>query len=155
MASLKAIPRNKLEDELSEIETSIGGTEAAIAAIRTEMETRLALPLQELSKLKAKAGEYRDEIRRREAADAIVPTVSDHALLRYIERVHGIEIEEIRSWLLEKADAAIRLGAYAVQLQDCRLVIKGATVVTVVTEEKVEKPKKLSRARREILEDAE
>ncbi|WP_271024933.1 hypothetical protein [Rhizobium sp. RCAM05973] len=155
MASLKAVPRNKLEDDLSNLVTEIAGAESTITAIRTEMEVRLAQPLQELSRLKAKASEYRDEIKRREAADSLVPAVSDHALLRYIERVHGIEIETIRSYLLERADSAIRLGASAVHLEDCRLIIKGHSVVTVVTEERVEKPKKLSRARREQLEATE
>lgn len=156
MSSLKAVPRNKLETDLDESRAAVAKVEAAIATIRTEMETRLSGPLAEVSKLRQRSVEIRSELQRREAADAIVPTVSDHALIRYIERVHGIPMEAIRQQILLKAENAIRLGAGAVRLEDCTLVIKGSTVVTVKADDKNLQPvKKLTRAQREQREAAE
>lgn len=154
MSSLRAVPRSKLEGDLSDLRTQIATAEAQISAIRSEMEARLAEPIKTVSGLKAKATEISNEIGRREANDAIVPTVSDHALIRYIERVHGIDIEHIRSSLLDKAALGIKTGAASVRVDDCTLVIKGSTVVTVmVDEKKAPVVRKMTRARRERMEE--
>jgi len=64
-------------------------------------------------------------------------TVSDHAVLRYLEREHGIDVEAIRSHLAGPALRAAELGAIAVQVEHIKLVIRAvepgrAVVVTTL-----------------------
>lgn len=62
------------------------------------------------------------------------PIVSDHALLRYLERVKGVDVESIKSEMLTPTvRMAINAGAQAVKLGcGAKIVIKGATIVTVL-----------------------
>ena len=72
-------------------------------------------------------------------ARAVDLSVSDHAVLRYLERRHGMDIEAIRLHLAGRAMNAARLGAVAVQIENVRLFMRdnatvdGCTRVSVVT----------------------
>ena len=65
--------------------------------------------------------------------------VSDRAVLRYLERRHGMDIEAIRGHLASKAINAARLGAISLQVENVRLILRdndavdGRTQVWVVT----------------------
>ena len=48
--------------------------------------------------------------RRRNASDK--PFVSDHAVLRYLERVHGLPVEEIRNGILQNLPKRDREGIF-------------------------------------------
>lgn len=63
--------------------------------------------------------------------------VSDHALIRWLERVHGIDMEGFREML--RQDVARMIGTivpateFTVILGDrTRIAVKGGTVVTVI-----------------------
>jgi hypothetical protein len=58
--------------------------------------------------------------------------VSDHALLRYIERVRGIDIDRLRGELADKVQGAVNLGAasYAVDGVTFRLIDN--RIVTII-----------------------
>jgi hypothetical protein len=64
--------------------------------------------------------------------------VTDHALLRYIERIHGVDVEilraELRQMALRGAEAAERIGGgeYTIVCEPLRLRVVGANVVTVL-----------------------
>ena len=61
-------------------------------------------------------------------------TVSDHAVLRYIERIHGIDVERIRHEMMPKELAkAIDMagGCGKFPTGECRYVVRDNTVVTV------------------------
>lgn len=60
--------------------------------------------------------------------------ISDHAVLRYLERVHHLDIEAIRDEMRCPAlDTASRIGCNTVILGNgARLRLKGQHVVTVV-----------------------
>lgn len=62
------------------------------------------------------------------------PIVSDHALIRYLERVKGVNTDAIKAEMLSPTvRAAINVGAHAVKLGcGARLMIKGSTIVTVL-----------------------
>jgi predicted nucleic acid-binding Zn-ribbon protein len=61
------------------------------------------------------------------------PRVSDHAVIRYLEREYGFTFEDIREKLLTPfVLAAMDAGAEAVQLNGGTLKLKGRTVVTYV-----------------------
>lgn len=64
--------------------------------------------------------------------------VTDHAVLRYLERVHNVDVEAFRDALrAEVSDAAIAAGAtiggpYAVKSGRHTYICQGETVITVV-----------------------
>lgn len=59
--------------------------------------------------------------------------VSEHALLRYLERVKGLDLRAIEQEMLtQKATLAIELGAHAVPIGDgLEMIIKNRNVITV------------------------
>lgn len=62
------------------------------------------------------------------------PYVTDHALLRYLERVMGIDVERIREEMISEAmRIGVEFGASAVKLGTGeRMVLQGSTIVTVL-----------------------
>lgn len=62
------------------------------------------------------------------------PYVTDHALLRYMERVMGIEVEKIREQMIsETLRLGVEMGAASVKLGTGeRMVLQGSTIVTVL-----------------------
>lgn len=65
--------------------------------------------------------------------------VSDHAVLRYLQRRHGVDIEAVRHHLAGLAVNAAELGAVAVRVEAVRLFLReanigeGQVLVTVAT----------------------
>ena len=155
MSSLKSVPRAKLESDLVDLRQEAARTGAAVEAVRAEMTARLREPTAALQRANERIGAIGAELAARKARDAAVPTISDHAILRYIERVHGIDVESLRDGILTRqVEDAIRSGASAVKLADCTLVVKGMTVVTVTTPDvRSPRQKKPTRAQRALLEE--
>jgi len=62
--------------------------------------------------------------------------ITDHALLRYFERIEGIDVEACRRDLGRRVDAAAaeHEGLSAVILDGQRFVIEGKAVVTVTVD---------------------
>ncbi|MCB1470897.1 MAG: hypothetical protein KDK08_27900 [Rhizobiaceae bacterium] len=56
--------------------------------------------------------------------------VSDHAVLRYLERVVGLDVEALRGQIA--ATCARPQGAPCIRSQDARYLVRGRTVVTVL-----------------------
>jgi hypothetical protein len=61
-----------------------------------------------------------------------LPFVTDHALLRYLERARGIDIELIRSHIALICGPAANAGAINYRLDDVTYVFKRGHVVTVL-----------------------
>lgn len=63
-----------------------------------------------------------------------VANVSDHAVLRYIERVLCVDVEALRAQIGQRVDKmrAVELGASAVISEGWRYVVVNGCVVTVV-----------------------
>lgn len=65
--------------------------------------------------------------------------VSDHAVLRYLQRRHGIDTEAVRRHLAGLTLNGAQLGAMAVRAEDVRIFLRdadlghGRTLVTVST----------------------
>lgn len=63
------------------------------------------------------------------------PRVSDHAVLRFLERVRGLDVEAVRAEILTPEIAmAIKAGAVAVTIKGLRFPVKEGCIVTVLTE---------------------
>jgi len=86
---------------------------------------------KEHNRLKDQLNHINSQIKKMQKKDV---TVSEHAILRYLERTMGLNIEEIkRKILTDKAKLAIAtLGNGKIPSGDCTLVVKDNTVVSVV-----------------------
>lgn len=60
------------------------------------------------------------------------PHVSDHAMLRYLERVVGIDVETYRRGVEQRVSAAVELGASGLISGGFRYAISDFRVTTVV-----------------------
>jgi hypothetical protein len=58
--------------------------------------------------------------------------VSDHAVLRYLERAHGVDVEAVRKHLAGRAVNAARLQAIGVKIENVKLVLRRTAVETVI-----------------------
>lgn len=76
-----------------------------------------------------------------------VPTgrvvVSDHALVRWLERGHGIEMEAFREMLAGKVANAVAAGASSVKIDGLCFILRRGVLVTVM-----DKPHQKSSRRR-------
>ncbi|MCO5059662.1 MAG: hypothetical protein M9905_17630 [Rhizobiaceae bacterium] len=60
--------------------------------------------------------------------------VTDHAVLRYLERAHGLDVDAVRRHLSGKVLNGARLGAVAVTIENVKLVLREhADEIHVVT----------------------
>ena len=60
------------------------------------------------------------------------PQVSDHALLRWLQRRYGLDVEAERRKIDRLTDAAVRIGATTVKVEGVQFVIKGGRVITTL-----------------------
>ena len=67
--------------------------------------------------------------------------VTDHALLRYLERVCGMDVEAIRGRIYAECEQALRAGAARRNVRGVSYRMKGGRVVTVICNPP--KPRKL------------
>ena len=58
--------------------------------------------------------------------------VTDHAVLRYLEREHGLDVDAVRAHLAGRAVNAVRLGALAVSVGKVKLVLRDGVIVTAI-----------------------
>lgn len=59
------------------------------------------------------------------------PIVTDHAVLRYMERVMGYDIEAVRDLIAEQTTAAVALGACGFKKDGFTFRFDGEHVVTI------------------------
>ena len=57
------------------------------------------------------------------------PHVTDHAVLRYIERAHGVDVEAIRDHIAETARIGVEHGAKAVITGHVKFIIENGRVI--------------------------
>lgn len=66
-------------------------------------------------------------------AKRIEPVITDHALVRYIERYHGLDLTPLRNDLANAARDAIAASGAGVKLPGgCVIKLDGKVVVTVL-----------------------
>lgn len=56
--------------------------------------------------------------------------VTDHAVLRYLERVVGLDIESLRTFIA--SECARAQGAPCIRTVDARYLVRGRVIVTVL-----------------------
>ena len=81
--------------------------------------------------------------------------VTDHAVLRHLERTHGIDVEAIRVELGHKVDAAIQAGAVASIAEGIRYVLVENRLVSCVPVKSLPQRGRSNRRRARPEEDGE
>lgn len=81
--------------------------------------------------------------------------VTDHAVLRHLERVQGIDVESVRRELGFKVDAAIEAGAAATVADGIRYVLVENRLISCVPVKSVPQRNGRKRRRRIHEEDEE
>lgn len=61
--------------------------------------------------------------------------VTDHALCRYLERVHGVDMEFFRACAASECEEAAATGATSVKIGDHWFIIKNRTLITVLDQD--------------------
>lgn len=122
----------ELQRDSARLQSAIGETEMRLA----DLNAGLVLVRQELAKRLKPASE---------------PKVSDHALLRYIERIMEIDIEAIRASILTDAvKGALNAGATGVTVNGVKFVSNGERVLVTVLSEGMRPKKKTRRGWRDL-----
>ena len=60
------------------------------------------------------------------------PLVTDHAVLRYIERAHGVDVEALRAHIAGLVRRGVQEGGSAVVVEGVKFVLEAEVVVTVL-----------------------
>lgn len=80
----------------------------------------------------------RENVKSRGRSKASTYPISDHAILRWLERVHRMDIEAIKKEILTPDRmAAVKLGAHRIKTGDYTIIIADNTVVTVLSKEQL------------------
>ncbi|PKR90884.1 hypothetical protein CXZ10_05935 [Pleomorphomonas diazotrophica] len=63
--------------------------------------------------------------------------ITDHALVRYLERVHNLDVESVRNLLLAQLGPIAAVGAtmgprFLVKRPEAKFIFQGQTLVTVI-----------------------
>lgn len=63
------------------------------------------------------------------------PSISDHALLRWLERVHGINMAHYRAELLRMTEHQLSAGATTWYSGPVKFVARNGVLITIVDED--------------------
>lgn len=130
MRNVASLTIQELEAESIRLVSLLGQQESSLADTRAQLSTVRA----ELDK------------RRRPAVE---PRLSDHAIIRFLERSMGIDIDQLRARILsDTVKTAIKAGASAVTVDGIRMRVVDNTIVTVL-ETPAKHFKALPRAKRD------
>lgn len=114
-----------------------------LKALQVQLTKAQAEEKAEKENLTAAEGKYKAAKARTAALKARIesakqseePMVTEHALLRYIERVYGVDLEEIKNQILTpttiKAIKTLGSGKYPLQAGG-KAVVKGLNVISVI-----------------------
>lgn len=109
---------DRLQSLVGQIQLQLSDAQASLASVRSELQRRLK-PQPE-------------------------PRLSDHAMLRYLERVMHVDVKAIQARIMtDKVKAAILAGASSVIVAGAKFKIANNTVVTIID---VDAPPKMAKA---------
>lgn len=112
----------------------------SLARIAAELEETLAGQKAVARQAQQRVSDTENRLRyvraveaKKALAETAEPRVSDHALVRWLERVMGYDVEAVRASILtpERAEM-IRMGATAIKANGVSLKVVDNTVVTIL-----------------------
>ncbi|MBR7928164.1 hypothetical protein KBI51_08265 [Aerococcaceae bacterium zg-ZUI334] len=125
---------NKKREELKRLQTLKVNAEAELTSLRFEanaMKKEIELKETNIRSLNQQIEKLTKESKG--------ITVSEHAIIRYLERVLGINSEEIVEKILPERTKQLAMelgnGQYAVNEGEFKVVIRNGVVVSVLTDE--------------------
>lgn len=126
VADLRSAPHNKLKQLQTERAKAVDRL-SAMNAERVDISGRIVEASAEISRIDA-------EIEALKQSDIVI---TEHALLRYLERVKGIDLAAVREEILtptvREQIALLPSGTFPVN--DFKLRVKQRTVVTILTKD--------------------
>lgn len=132
-------------DILSEIEDLRSKVETIHGRISEHQREMTALQ-GEVAQMEATRRSLLAEVERRSRPAEDIH-ITDHALLRYVERVFGIDVDAVRREILTDGVArCIELGASTITVNGIQLRVKDRSVVTVIGSDQ-KTHRKMSKAR--------
>lgn len=119
---------------MSENDTWVSSLESERHSLRiekAELDKNIHAFRKEASSVAAKLGELDAKIKfAKENKDARV-ILTDHAMLRYIERKYNINIDELREEIMTpNVVAAVRMGEKSIETNGMKFMIDGTRIVT-------------------------
>lgn len=118
----------KAEHELKQLQSQRAKVEVTLDDLRQQQEE---IKLHK-SELMEKKGNLEQRICKIQEANK-EPVVTEHAILRYLERVEGVDIERVKSAILTKSVRGFvgtSNGKFPIS-SGHRVVVKGNTVITI------------------------
>lgn len=86
-----------------------------------------------IRRLEANIERCENKLKRMRSSEKKPVQISDHALVRWLERVHGIDVVSLKEKIVnEKDEEHIGMGAKKIKKHDHTLVIENNTVVTIL-----------------------
>ncbi len=119
--------------EIKGLETRRNKLQAQRKSLNIEIQDKQ----KESSEMKVRIDGFQKKIEKLKSQKPKDLIVSEHAMLRYIERVMGIDLQELQNKILppEKAYEVRAMGNCTYGLGDHKLTVKDGIVVTVIGEE--------------------
>lgn len=101
-----------------------------------ELKECIRLNRKAMQELDTKVAEFGEQLAKVEAdlARPIDIVISEHAMLRYLERVQGMDMDELQQTIREEfrlESLSMKLGEYKLVQGDWRLIMKDNTLVTI------------------------
>jgi len=135
MSDWRDVESDIIRDKLSQCEQK----RVELHRRQAEAKARLSTLNGEIGTLTTQVNNLRLELERRNT-DKVDARISDHALLRYVERVLEIDVEKLRNHLLSKEiRCAIEAGAKSVTIDGIKFIVQGKTIVTMIAPEQKKK----------------
>lgn len=107
-------------------------TDTALLAEQAKASAQLFSLEMERNEQLNRLAEIHGEMARRERVGP-EPRISDHAMLRILERFEGLDLEKIRRDILtDRIIDALKAGATAITIDGMRFVVRDRTIVTAV-----------------------
>lgn len=122
--------RKSKADKLKNIRKQIKDT-----SIELETEqTIVAKKNNNILRLKSKFDSLKTQLSKLELHEEKSVTISDHALLRYVERVCDVDVDSIRKQLIDKLNPMFEtLGDGTYHIKDnLKIIIRNGNAVTVI-----------------------
>ncbi|WP_343518136.1 hypothetical protein [Sphingomonas sp.] len=114
-----------IREQIEELDARLASLDSDAKPIREQ--------LGNIDRTRSKLSQQRTELREKLKEMEAKPRVSDHAVIRYLERKHGFDFERVRDELLTPTViTAMNLGAEGVKINGGTLKLRGRTVTTYV-----------------------
>lgn len=115
--------------ELKSLETRLKALKSELATVT---KSKADIDAQERS-LAAQVKSLENQIKTLTGKTVVV---SEHAIVRYMERVHGIDLDQIKNEIVGRDHKTLKLPSGQYKTNGHKFRVKNGVVVTVITDDK-------------------